>query len=81
MKKFRKINEAEVQDTEQPSPEQKSQGQVKPSVEDIMTKTKYTDVVSKLQEIDKKLPDEKTKQWIEILNGDFIKLLLHVIVK
>ena len=29
MKKFRKINEAEVQDTEQPSPEQKSQGQVK----------------------------------------------------
>lgn len=73
MKKFRKINEAEVQETEQtkkPSPEQKSQGQEKPSVEVIMTKTKYTDAVSKLQEIFKGQPDEKTKQWIEILKGD-----------
>jgi hypothetical protein len=70
MKKYRKINEAEVQDTEQPSPEQKSQGVEKDSVEVIMTKKNYIDSVKKLQEIDKNLPDEKTKQWIEILNGD-----------
>jgi hypothetical protein len=54
-----------TEQTKKPSPEQKSQGQEKPSVEVIMTKKNYVDSVKKLQEIDKNLPDEKTKQWIE----------------
>ena len=48
MKKFRKIHEAEVQETEETqktSPEQKLQGQEQTSVDDIMTKKNYIDAI------------------------------------
>lgn len=69
MKYSKKFYENQEQVQAQSQVQGQGQAQAKPSVEVIMTKTNYTNAVSKLQEIFKGQPDEKTKQWIEILQG------------
>jgi len=71
MKKFRKINEAEVQDTEQPSPEQKSQGQVKSdkvetAKELIKSEKNLATFLAKFGSV---ANDEKVQRFLEVTGG------------